>query len=217
MHFVLISTHYSIIAVSVSISLIYILLAVNYKISVVQYNQAMCLVVKAYLGLNRSKPTTRFSVVTAQMYLERYYRFHTHCLLNTIEINKIFGGILLFMIVINTPSNAFLVMSLIHIPLSPLHFLFIVLAIIYQLVAILGLHLIAINYSKQIHSTSKILMKVNVCPQYNTMSTTSKLKLCNYIYKIHTKSRYGITYGAIRLVTFATFFRVSFTISTYWN
>src|SRR5699024_346927 len=94
--------------------------------------------------------------------LKQFYQFHTTCLLAVIDMNSIFGSILIVSLLIHTPTNAFVLMSLIHnnIPQSQLPLA--ALIIIIQILLIFNIHWLAVVYADKVHSPGKKLIKCSV-------------------------------------------------------
>ena len=183
------------------------LLHLNYQINTIQYKQTAEQLDNIRLKLlsNNNSSIVQRSI---SFNLRKYYHFHCKSLLTTININKIFGNFLLMTLLINTPLNAYLVMTLVNQRLSFWFFINTLCGITFQIMFIFVLHLASINYSKHVHSTSKTLLSINILIKLQYINIYDRLKLWHYISKTHTKQKYGTTYGKIGIVTFSTFFKV---------
>lgn len=178
----------------------------NYKISTIQFNQTTKILEDVKQNMFHDSPYNIWRVFNQ---LAKYYRFHRQYLLSTFDINKIFGKFLLMSLMINTPLNAYLIMSLLNRPFNIWIFSGITCGIIFQIIFIFILHLNALNYSRKIHASSKLLHSISTRIKLNNCFVKEKLDLSNYFVKIHTDTKYGITYGPMSLVTFKTFSRVN--------
>lgn len=196
-----------------------ILLVVVYQINTIQYSQADKQIEKIVSLLLTQGPSRRQNILIPNISkkvqtnilvnLNHHYQFYTRTLLSTLNINIMFGKILLLVLLSCTPCNAFLTMILISANLSTIHFISITFIILYEFLFLFGLHLVAVNYSKHIHRTGKTLLSVNVRLNSNYLSIRERLRLSSHISTRHTRQQYGITYGTLGLITFTTFFKVS--------
>lgn len=207
MELVAITNIYTILAHLMSSCMMINLIICNFKINSLQYSEANQQLLKAqlYCKLHSKSKTIRSNI---RIGLRGYFSRHTKSLCTTNEINEIIGRFLLSTLAIHTPINAYLVMSLINKRHNSSHALFIAINIYYQCVLIFGLHLIAMLYSTKIHGSSKSLLQINAHLKPGTISVNLRLRLLHYISKIHTKQKYGITYGTFGLVTLVSFGKV---------
>lgn len=204
---------FTVLGYALSCNILNLLIICSYQINTIQYRQATAQLENAKIHLTHpilSKYMLHYIVRN----IRKYYENHTLSLKTTKTINKIYGKLLLIFLLLNTPINAYLIMSMFVKEMSTLTKLFVIVAVLYQFTYIIGLHLLAMNYSKEIHRSSKLLLNTNVLLVQNSLDRRNRILISLYIFKIHVKLKYGITYGSICLVTFATFLRVSTTIHT---
>ena len=142
--------------------------------------------------------------------LNKYFNYHTKCLISLLDINKVFGKILLFAIVVDTPISTFLIISIWHNQILAITQLaFAILIINGQICTIFCLHWIGIKSSIQLHKCGKHLFAINVENiKQNMLSLRMQLKLNYYLFKFHTNKKYGITYGPCGIATFRSFSKV---------
>ena len=71
------------------------------------------------------------------------------------------------------------------------------------------MHLIAVGYPQRIHRSAKLLLQVSMrITTFTVPHLKYQTRLALSIEKLHTRNRYGITYGKLQLVTMATFVKV---------
>ena len=73
--------------------------------------------------------------------------------------------------------------------------IFILLYIIHESYCIFGMHLFLAYCTKFIHQPSGILMHLMVQNQRRVGHLQTRIRLSNIIFALHTKHRYGFTYG----------------------
>lgn len=163
--------------------------------------------------------------------LSRFFQFHTRYLISICVLNEQFGAILVKLVLINTPVNAFTIISTLTRKGELILIYFLLVAIFAQSFFIFGIHFMAIHFSAQIHHCSKGLIRFNISNlklaadkattrryvRFRLTDVKMQLKLDNYICKFHTTKRYGITYGGCGLVTFQTFSKVCNSILDYFH
>lgn len=204
----------------------FILMLISTCISFIQMKQAVNLVKYCIIQTTRKvrRPQNQAGMFFTQnrhiiKVLNEFYTFHTKCVLSIIELNVLFGNILLKAVLFNTPVSAFLIQSLLSGQVSQTQMFFLVFVIFAELVYIFGMHFMAILYSSKIHKCSKYLITFNVInmrretveipsalengkkkrnvetekKSQNTLLAALKihLKLDNYIWKFHTQKRLG--------------------------
>lgn len=123
---------------------------------------------------------------------------------------RLYGKIFTTFLFVNAPANVWLTMRVIYGQAEPglAHF-FVVQVIIIQIVVIFGTHLFIVQYSRFVHLPCRLLIHLFVAKLYKIGDLKSRMRMSATIQVLHTKNRYGITYGAIALVTINTFAKVS--------
>ena len=77
-----------------------------------------------------------------------------------------------------------------------------------QAMYLFGIHLMAVQYPKRIHRSSKMLIALFVKFRFVAHQLKDHLRLSQSIQMLHVANQYGITYGSAQLVTMATFAKV---------
>ena len=137
---------------------------------------------------------------------------HTNTFRQVMIANKLLSASLTMYMVMNFPSNLYLVMFFFVIPDNrgkENHlgvYLFCLMLISVQFVGYLIIHVVSAMYTRKLHNHSKILIQINARRRFNSLG--SVLKLTFYIEKFHTHKQYGYTYFNFGLITMKTFIEV---------
>lgn len=122
--------------------------------------------------------------------------------------DKTFGPLFLAFIAVNGPLNAYLVMALsVGTQKWPLLVLGVGIAV-QQFLCTVGQHLAIGYFTKRLYSSSLLLNSLLVRNQHRVGHFRCKLKLSLAIFRLHSKRRFGFTYGSFGLVTLKTFGKV---------
>ena len=154
------------------------------------------------------KVAKNLSKVKLSIQLRKFFRYHTESMLTAFEFGKVFGHTLLYFLLINSPINAYLVMTLLNKSLPTIQTIILVNLALYQFGLIFGMHLLAMNYPRSIHQSGKCLSSLNTMMDKCISNLPTRLKLFHYTFKIHTINQYKLSYGSIGQVSLATFFKV---------
>lgn len=138
----------------------------------------------------------------------RFSRFHARTLQDVFLSNAVCGQVLLLMVALFTPINAYMLMTLLlgRIQL-PVLYPFIGAVFIGQFTVLFCFHYGTTWYGRKIHSHAKRLLHLSVNSRRGEddkafssklHSFHAKLKVHNYIEKFLTKKLYGIEYGGPR-------------------
>lgn len=120
-------------------------------------------------------------------------------------------GVMMFLfLLVNYPTNAYLVMILIKKQMSILNNIIFITIISYQLSFIFIFHFITTQYAHQLHRPAKYVVRNYLNPSLLLISLNNRMKVSFWIENFHTKKMYGITYGGIEVITLKTFFKVFF-------
>ena len=236
----LISNFYIIECINNGVIMLAFMLMTSIRIIFIQFELANKLIILCIQKLQRLKSQRNLRIINAIVNhsLHKFMHFHTICLLEILSINQMFGSLLFHFLILNTPVNAYLIISLINGKLELFQIYFVFMLGIGQFLGIFAIHWIGINFTQHIHKCTKPLIHCYLTHMllrwknsliirkscHNTVITHSnnkfefkfylnqlrlQLKLNNYLFKFHTNKRYGITCGAIGLITFKSFTKVS--------
>lgn len=121
--------------------------------------------------------------------------------------NRIFGKIILFVLVANWPINIIFLINTAFGDVSTEIRFFLAMVVFQQFIYLFGNHYLATMFCRTIHHPSKRLLKLDVL--IKSLNTRDHLKLCHYTQMLHTNNQYGITYGNIMgLITVSKFLKV---------
>lgn len=143
--------------------------------------------------------------------IQRFIRNDVRTFEMVFIMNQTFGKIFLAFILVNCPINAYLVMVIMLGKASGFVAFVIITFGIQQVVGIFLIHLGVAYFTKQIHHSGKLLIHLIVENQHKVGDFRTKFILGRAIHRIHTKRRYGITYGGFGLITLKTFVQVRIT------
>ena len=125
--------------------------------------------------------------------------------------NRDFSFIFLIIMAINTPLNSYLLRFILSVEqpsfeaiLNPAFLLFA------QYFVLFWQHYIFARYPKLIHFSGKKLASFYAQNQHRVGDFRTKNRLSLDICAIHNKKKYGYTYGAFGIITFASFTKVIF-------
>lgn len=127
------------------------------------------------------------------------------------SFNHVCRWVLLSIMVVNIPSNAYLIINLTtgintagHLLLQQ------VILIANQYSLIVFIHLLAVRHSTAIHGFA--INMLGRLPRLRWRSVVARLRLAHYIERFHTKPArcYGMTYGRFGLINMATFVKFLF-------
>lgn len=124
------------------------------------------------------------------------------------SINHIFGKAYFSFLLLNCPSNAFLVMSLlINRKISVSMQIFLIITIITQIFFIFILHYVIAYQFRKIHHPAVFFFSV-IIKGITTKTFLTKLKLAHYLEHFHTKYQYGFALGRFGYVCYQSFGKV---------
>lgn len=155
------------------------------------------------------------SICSIRHSIDRFHRLHGKCRRSIFSFNRLFGRQLLIYIVLCTPTNAFMLLSMLlgRLPRNSWASAFGLFGT--QAAYIFGVHLLAaVQYPQRIHHISKRLLQINALYFTNIKLNKKKtkvrthLKLYWNIALLHVTNRYGITYGSFGLASLQTFVKV---------
>lgn len=154
---------------------------------------------------------SHFDVVT----FHRYTFYHTLALQLVLDINRIYGRMLLSFFSIYIACNTFIVITIYRGFYSPIATYLLCNVIAFQMLAFTFLHLLGIMYTYKLHQTMPFLLHWIAQPQSSKriyrMTTKTRLSISMYIAKFHVddSQQYGISYGTLNLMTWSTFCKAS--------
>lgn len=139
-----------------------------------------------------------------------YRRQYTQTLLYFFECNRMYGRIFLSVLATFCPINVVLSMLVTLHNIPPQNSIVVVFHIVYEYLFIFGMHLFLTNCTKHIHRPAKVLTRLNATRQainpHNRVRNRFRLALDLFV--VHTKERYGFTYGNFGLISLDTFVKV---------
>lgn len=142
----------------------------------------------------------------------RYFDFllftflHSRTLQQMLWVSEVQGKIMLILVVVHTPINAFLLMSLITGRIGLNAYPIAIPMMGGQLMALLLFHYVTTRYSHKIHAHSKPLIALYV--RHGTRGQRGcrmQYRMSEYIERFHCTNRYGITYGGVALISLSSF------------
>lgn len=149
-----------------------------------------------------------------------FTRYHTQTVLLVIGSNQLFGGLVLGFIVSGLPINSYFALLLSMGTFNRMVTFIFSVIFTFQLIVILGFHLLAAMYSSRIHVCSKRLFHWSSVPaEASSRDLSYRLKLAHYIEKFHTIKPYGVNYGSfgsISFYSFAKFILLYTELLMYW-
>ncbi len=155
--------------------------------------------------LNYTKNNKNFKINS--IILNSFYRLHTATLSTVITANVICGQLLLVAVIVFTPANAYMTMSLV-LGKFETHFVPIFTVwLVGQLAGQFAIYWVSTLYTVYLHSHTKKLFSFG-CTIDKKQSLISQLKHSHYIAKFMVVKRYGITYGSISLISMSSFGKV---------
>lgn len=128
----------------------------------------------------------------------------------TTSTDHTYGVVMFLFLLVNCPTNAYMIMILIEKQMSMLNNIIFIMIISYQLSFIFIFHLITTQYAHQLHRPAKYVIRNYLNPSLLLISLNNRMKVSFWIENFHTKKMYGITYGGIEVITLKTFFKVFF-------
>ncbi len=157
----------------------------------------------------------------------KFSLFHTRTLGHVFLADTVCGQIILLMVVLFTPMNAYMFMTLILGKIQiPVLYPFIGAVFIGQFTVLFLFHYATTWYGTKIHSHAKRLLhlSVNSCCGNGSKndfrsklhSLHAKVKVHNYVEKFLTRKRYGIAYGGprgVNTVSMNSFAKVRFLVN----
>ena len=70
------------------------------------------------------------------------------------------------------------------------------------------MHIIAVGYPQRIHRSAKLLIKIYIRTKFIKSTLKEQIRLARSIDMLHTRNRFGISYGKLQLITMASFVKV---------
>lgn len=129
----------------------------------------------------------------------------------------LFSDLFLSILCLHCPENVWLIMHLIHGGYIPLANRVLVSAVVfYEMLAIFAVHLFYAFTTDVIHKPGTQLHRASARCQKSKFSLLSRLQLNHVVASIHTRNRYGFTYGPFGLVSLAAFSKVSI-YQMFWS
>ena len=153
--------------------------------------------------------------------IRSFMQHHTNIFRQVMIANRLLSSSWTMYMVMNFPSNLYLIMFFIVIPDSRGKeknlgvYLFCLMLISVQFIGYLIIHVVSAMYTQKLHNHSKILIQINARRRFNSLG--SVLKLTFYIEKFHTHKQYGYTYFNFGLITMKAFIEVILYLSLDLN
>lgn len=142
-------------------------------------------------------------------YIRRFKIAFVQTLQSVLLSNRTYGVLLLIFLLTNCPMNVWMIMWLLFGQWSGMDVFFVVTLTAGQVFGMFGLHLLMTLYSSAIHWPGRLLIRQSVQKQCMVGDLRARLCLAYCIEVVHTRNRYGFTYGKFGLVTLSTFAKVS--------
>ncbi|KAH9401871.1 hypothetical protein TYRP_017286 [Tyrophagus putrescentiae] len=165
-------------------------------------------VINGLLGLPKGlKKQGSQSMLLPPLLLNSFYRLHTATLVTITRVNVICGRVMLAVMVVFPPANAFITMSLTLGKLQPQVVPLFAVWLVGQLGGQFAVHWISAQYTVHLHSHTRRLLSLG-CGGGRALGKhclISRLKHAHYIAKYLVVRRYGITYGCISLISINSF------------
>lgn len=142
--------------------------------------------------------------------LTRFFAYHTATLSLIHQNDPFYGSNILVFILVSLAINTYLSILLLNGAFTLLPSAVFLHLIVFQLVVILGFHLLAAMYSTRIHTCATLLLGLSGNRKWTKggRPITGQLVLANFIEAFHTKHKYGITYWGMGLISLTTFTKV---------
>lgn len=139
----------------------------------------------------------------------RFLHIHQATTSFMFSFNKLIDQTLILYILTNIPYNTTIIVEMIvHPDRNILFYVPQYVFLLQQLFVMIITHLFGTLFTRQLHSPIKHLMSVHTRTMIR--SRRKHLKIANYIHALHTKNRYGMTYGPIGLITIMSFTKFIF-------
>ena len=121
--------------------------------------------------------------------------------------NRVFGRLTMGFLIANIPISSYFAVSSLLTGASKSTFMLLAYPV-HELFFSIGFHLYIAKFNKRLHESSKVLLSLLVAKAHRVGDFRSRLKVHFNIARLHTKRKYGITYGSIGLITMKTFAKV---------
>lgn len=135
-----------------------------------------------------------------------FFKNYLESLLLILASNKIYGFFVATFILINCPMNAYQISIVFSRSMSFINQILILFLAIEQLFILFVFHVVAAMYTTKFHNLIKRVIVLFVRNQF--IQIQDRFLCSQYIERFHAKSRYGITYGKLELITTSSFLKV---------
>ena len=174
---------------------------------------ALGLTLAIFCGFRLRSNLTRLRRQLNYSFSWRYIDQFIHYDIRTFELifigNDIFGRLLVAFLVVNIPISAYVIV-LLSLGLAPTTRSAILLSAFpgHELFGCVVIHWFAAKVTARLHSSSKMFLNLMSNNAHRVGNLRARIKLSLTIDRLHTKHRYGVTYGAFGLVSMASFGKV---------
>lgn len=141
---------------------------------------------------------------------DRFTTLHNTSARRIFTFNYLFGPTLLVYYLVNFPTNAFLVALVITRSLPLVLYVFLVFFMLHQYLFIFFIHLVAISYTKRIHSFVKTAYGSMFTSPGRRGQTLCRIRMFNYISHFNNGNFYGLSYGSLGRISFFVFSKAIF-------
>lgn len=121
------------------------------------------------------------------------------------ECSSHYGAMIVWFVVVNTPTNAYLVNLLLFDSVGTSTALVLCAVIFAQLTGLFLVHYSAATYATRFHKAAPVFLGANL----GRLRTRHRLRLAALIEVVHTSNSYGVTYGKYGQISMLSLLKVS--------